>query len=51
MKKFCVTHSNVVYSDTTIKAENEKEAKKKFKEVLPYDKIEEVWEVQNDETN
>jgi len=45
MKKFSVSYSHVVVYETEVTAENEKEAKKKFKEVLPFEKVEEIWEV------
>lgn len=48
MKKYCVTYSQTILHDTVVIAESKKEAKKKFKEVLPFDKIDAVWEVHSD---
>lgn len=45
MKRFCITYTQTVIYDTEVWAENEREAKKKFKEVLPYEKIDKVWEI------
>lgn len=45
MKKFNVTYVVTISHETMVTAENEKEARKKFKEVMPYEKIEDIWEI------
>jgi hypothetical protein len=45
MKKFAINYVYSVITDTVVEAENEKEARKKFKEVMPFEKIDSVWEV------
>lgn len=47
MKRYCITYKYTVLADTEVIAEDEKAAKKKFKEVMPFEKIDEVWEVKN----
>ena len=45
MKKFNVTYTYSVADKVTIKAKNEKEAVKKFRELFPDVDFEDVWEV------
>lgn len=46
-RKYTINYEYTVWADTVIEAENEKEAKKKFKEVMPYEKIHKIWEVKS----
>lgn len=44
MKIFCVTYSYVTTTDQVVEAQNEKEARKKFREFMPGVIIDGVWE-------
>ena len=45
MKKFNIIWTQTISHETTVEAGNEKEARKKFKEVMPFDKLDKIWEI------
>jgi hypothetical protein len=48
MKTFNVSYTRTVIEETNVSAKNLAEAKKKFKEVLPTDIIDSIWEIKSD---
>lgn len=51
MKKYCITYEYRVITDTEVSAESLKEARSKFKEVMPFEKIYSIWEVKKEKND
>lgn len=45
MKTFCIVYQHIVSTDAVVRAKNKKQAKEKFREVMPDETITDVWEV------